>query len=157
MTREDQLYAMNGATLIMLADKLKVKVSCNKTRTALKEAKQNVIERILAAENIKPETPAETDNWEDNSYEEKQKKAAESDKIAENAVNKKEKKFSDVTKKSTGRNAQLEFDGRSQNICAWAKELGISANTLYGRIYKMGWSIEKAFTTPSRKMKKSET
>ena len=46
--------------------------------------------------------------------------------------------------------AQLEFKGKSQNICAWAKELGISANTLYGRIYKMGWSVEKAFTTPSR-------
>lgn len=49
------------------------------------------------------------------------------------------------------RNAQLQFDGRAQNICAWAKELGISANTLYGRIYKMGWSIEKAFTTPTKK------
>ncbi len=47
--------------------------------------------------------------------------------------------------------ALLEFNGKSQNICAWAKELGISANTLYGRIYKMGWSVERAFTTPSRK------
>lgn len=47
----------------------------------------------------------------------------------------------------------LEFDGRSMNIVAWGKELGISANTLYGRIYKMGWSIEKAFTTPGRKSK----
>ena len=46
--------------------------------------------------------------------------------------------------------AQLEFNGKSQNICAWAKELGISANTLYGRIYRMGWSIERAFTTPGR-------
>lgn len=47
--------------------------------------------------------------------------------------------------------ALLEFNGKSQNICTWAKELGISANTLYGRIYKMGWSVERAFTTPSRK------
>ena len=52
---------------------------------------------------------------------------------------------------------QLEFNGKSQNICAWAKELGISANTLYGRIYKMGWSVEKAFTTPSRSSKTSRT
>ena len=51
------------------------------------------------------------------------------------------------------RGALLEFDGRSQNICAWGEELGISPNTLYGRIYKMGWSIERAFTTPSRKTK----
>ena len=49
------------------------------------------------------------------------------------------------------RGALIEFDGKSQNICAWGEELGISPNTLYGRIYKMGWSIEKAFTTPARK------
>lgn len=48
------------------------------------------------------------------------------------------------------RGALLAFNGKEQNICAWAKELGISANTLYGRIYKMGWTIEKAFTTPAR-------
>lgn len=50
MTREDALMAMNGATLIGVADKLGVKAACNKTRTALKEAKANVIARILEAE-----------------------------------------------------------------------------------------------------------
>lgn len=49
------------------------------------------------------------------------------------------------------RGALIEFDGKAQNICAWGEELGISPNTLYGRIYKMGWSVEKAFTTPARK------
>lgn len=43
------------------------------------------------------------------------------------------------------RGALIEYNGKSQNLCAWAKELGISPNTLYGRIYKMGWPIEKAF------------
>jgi hypothetical protein len=52
------------------------------------------------------------------------------------------------------RGAKLEYNGKSQNICKWGEELGISANTLYGRIYKMGWSIEKAFTTPAKKGKK---
>lgn len=51
------------------------------------------------------------------------------------------------------RGALIEYDGKAQNICAWGEELGISANTLYGRIYKMGWSVERAFTTPSRKTK----
>ena len=51
------------------------------------------------------------------------------------------------------RGALIEYDGKSQNICAWGKELGISPNTLYGRIYKMGWTVEKAFTTPARKAK----
>ena len=45
----------------------------------------------------------------------------------------------------------IEFEGKSQNICAWGKELGISPNTLYGRMYSMGWSVERAFTTPSKK------
>lgn len=45
----------------------------------------------------------------------------------------------------------IEFDGKAMNICAWGEELGISPNTLYGRIYKMGWTVEKAFTTPGRK------
>ena len=48
------------------------------------------------------------------------------------------------------RGALIEWNGKSQNICAWGKELGISANTLYGRIYKMGWDVEKAFTTRPR-------
>ena len=51
------------------------------------------------------------------------------------------------------RGALIEFDGRSQNICKWGEELGISPNTLYGRIYKLGWSVERAFTTPSHKTK----
>ena len=50
MTREDELYSMNGATLVKLADKLGVKVACNKTRTQLKEKKENVVNRILEAE-----------------------------------------------------------------------------------------------------------
>lgn len=58
-----------------------------------------------------------------------------------------------VEKPKPKRGALIEFDGRSQNICAWGEELGISANTLYGRIYKMGWSVERAFTTPARKSK----
>lgn len=151
MTRKDQLFAMNGTTLIMLADKLGVKIKCNRTRTSLKEAKQAVIERILAAENASAEQVA-PDNQENNSEEEK---PAEPSRPEKPEANKEENKPSNALKKS-GRNAQLEFDGRSQNICAWAKELGISANTLYGRIYKMGWPIEKAFTTPARQMKKSE-
>lgn len=170
MTREEKLFAMNGATLITIADNLGVKVKCNRTRSGLKEAKSAVIERILAAEKAaeenKPEekeevtpdlTPATDithdqgeDEWEDNSYDEKQEKAAESDKTAEDTVNKKKVAKTGNKGSKPGRGAQLEFDGRSQNICAWAKELGISANTLYGRIYRMGWSIEKAFTTPGR-------
>lgn len=174
MTREEKLYAMNGATLITIADGLGVKVKCNRTRSGLKEAKSAVIERILAAENAAakneteenvhqseevyqpeeiPTPPAELEpeeTWEDDSYDEKQEKAAESDQAAEKEVNKKKAAKTGNKGPKPGRGAQLEYDGRSQNICAWAKELEISANTLYGRIYRMGWPIEKAFTTPGR-------
>lgn len=50
MTREDKLYSMKGDMLIKEADKLGVKVACNKNRAQLKESKQNVIDRILAFE-----------------------------------------------------------------------------------------------------------
>lgn len=58
-----------------------------------------------------------------------------------------------VEKPKPKRGALIEFNGKSQNICKWGEELGISPNTLYGRIYKMNWSVERAFTTPSRKTK----
>lgn len=94
MTREDMLISMNGAMLIGVADKLGVKVACNKTRTALKEAKAKVVARILEAEAAliadeeetkepeKTETPAketpkqETPAKEEKPAEKKTKKTA---------------------------------------------------------------------------------
>jgi len=49
MSRE-KLESMKGAELIAYADKLGVKVSCNRERTGLKESKANVIDKILAFE-----------------------------------------------------------------------------------------------------------
>jgi len=49
------------------------------------------------------------------------------------------------------RGALIEYNGKAQNICAWAKELGVSANTLYSRIYILGWDVEKAFTHKGKK------
>jgi hypothetical protein len=67
---------------------------------------------------------------------------------AEHDVEPKEKK--EGHKPSPKRGALIEWNGKSQNICKWGEELGISPNTLYGRIYKMGWDVEKAFTTRPR-------
>lgn len=151
MTREEKLISMKMVDLVAVAEKLGIKI--NK-----KGSKEKAIEKIIAAEADQ--------NWDDDGKqlekikEEKKAKDAESDTQAENAVNKKKAIFSkdEITnkntppeKKSPGRGALLEYNGEAKNICAWAKELGISANTLYGRIYRMGWSIEKAFETPSRK------
>ncbi len=42
---------------------------------------------------------------------------------------------------------QLTHNGRTMNATQWAKEMGISANTLRSRI-RLGWSVARALTTP---------
>ena len=66
----------------------------------------------------------------------------------EQGVEQKEKK--EGHKPTPKRGALIEWNGKAQNICKWGEELGISPNTLYGRIYKMGWTVDKAFTTRPR-------
>lgn len=44
---KEKLESMKGSELIAYADKLGVKVSCNKERTSLKESKSKVIDKIL--------------------------------------------------------------------------------------------------------------
>lgn len=69
-----------------------------------------------------------------------------SDLTAENPEPKEKSQDQPTETLKPKRGALIEYNGKSQNICAWADELGISANTLYGRLYKLGWSVEKAFT-----------
>lgn len=176
LTREERLWTMKGQDLIKAADKVGVKVKCNRVRTQLKEAKENVIARILEAEHIVEEI---NKTEEEKEQEEKLAKEAEDevkamyggdqeDKDDQDDQSEKNNIYNDqddqddkpadtdgkseqVKRPAPKRGAQLEYDGRSQNICAWAKELGISANTLYGRIYKLGWPVEKAFTTKGKR------
>ena len=42
----------------------------------------------------------------------------------------------------------ITFNGETKHLTQWAKDLGINRGTLYGRIYDLGWPIEKAFTAP---------
>ncbi len=44
-------------------------------------------------------------------------------------------------------NVHLEFDGRTQTLTEWAREIGMAPRTLWARI-NSGWSIERALTTP---------
>ena len=41
------------------------------------------------------------------------------------------------------------FDGRTQVVADWAKELGIPHTTLFMRVNKYNWSVEKALSTPA--------
>ena len=54
------------------------------------------------------------------------------------------------------RGKMIEYNGESKNLNQWAKELGLSGQTLFARIYISNWPIEKAFTTPTKKKKNEE-
>lgn len=126
MTREDKLYSMRMQELIIVAEKLGIKI--NK-----KGAKSIAVEKILEAEHMIEET---------NKISEQEEQEKEDLKAAEKET---KQQVKDQEKLTPKRGALLTYKGKSQNICAWAKELGKSANTLYGRIYNLGWSIEDAF------------
>lgn len=45
-------------------------------------------------------------------------------------------------------NRLITYGGKTMVLSDWAKELSIHRYTLYTRLAELGWSIEKAFTTP---------
>ncbi len=47
-------------------------------------------------------------------------------------------------------NHYIEFNGERMVLMDWAKKLGMPQGTLSSRLGKLGWSIEKALTTPIR-------
>lgn len=50
-----------------------------------------------------------------------------------------------------GRSSQsFYFDGRTQNLGRWARELGIRLDTMCVRLFRLHWPVSKAFTTPVR-------
>ena len=49
---------------------------------------------------------------------------------------------------------QIEFNGQIHILSDWSKITNIPYKTLMKRIYELNWSVEKALTTPPRKMSK---
>ena len=49
------------------------------------------------------------------------------------------------------RNKNITYNGKTQNVTQWADELGINPDTLYSRIFRASWTVEKAFTTKTHK------
>lgn len=45
-------------------------------------------------------------------------------------------------------NVFLEYQGVTQTLAQWAEQLNIASFTLRARIFKYGWPVNKAFTTP---------
>lgn len=173
LTREEKLWTKKDQDLIIAADLCGVKVKCNKVRTKIKEPREEIIARILKAEGEsasqytkETQNPGKLENRkpersENRSSEKDQKFNNISDNIPNNTEVKSNKTTSIKSNKITNiesdknpqpkRGAKIEYNGKSQNIYTWSKELGISVNTLYARIYFLGWSVEKAFTTIPKK------
>ncbi len=65
-----------------------------------------------------------------------------------------------VTKKEQMRNKRtnrfLEFDGRRLTVAEWGEVIGISPLYIWGRIFRMGWSVEEALTIKPKKGFKRE-
>lgn len=55
--------------------------------------------------------------------------------------------LSDAVKQPKRGTGVIEFNGRSQTLSQWAKEIGVTYKVLHNRIYTRGWSIERALTT----------
>lgn len=51
---------------------------------------------------------------------------------------------------NTRTNRMLSFNGKTQTMAQWARELGIQKTTLHARFNLYGWSVERALTTPVR-------
>ena len=166
MTREDKLYSMTGKTLIMKADELGVKVNCNKARTALKEAKSKIIERILEAES---KIEASTEEFTSEEAEEIEARVAcgetidgamqtiieGSETIAEKLQAESEGVSEEPKEKPKARNKkpnlklkELTYNGETKSIREWAKELEMPLQTLYDRINRNGWTVKEAIEIP---------
>lgn len=70
---------------------------------------------------------------------------AETEEAAQN-----ESETTEETKKNKKQDL-IEYNGKTQNLSQWAKELGIPGQTLYARLHISNWPVEKAFTTPIKK------
>lgn len=42
----------------------------------------------------------------------------------------------------------LTFEGRTLSLSEWAREIGVPRHTLRYRLHHLGWTVERAFTTP---------
>lgn len=64
-----------------------------------------------------------------------------------------------VSRKEQARNREtsvdITYDGRTQCVSAWEEELGFKHGTLWMRLYKYNWPVDKAMTEPIKDVKRA--
>lgn len=53
-------------------------------------------------------------------------------------------------------NLRLEHNGKTQNLAAWCRELSLPYSQIHNRIYKLGWSFERAISEPVHAEKRNK-
>ena len=90
------------------------------------------VEEVTAYEIDNPDGDEVTANEVDEEIEDEQPEEDESKEV----------------KRPSLRINEIEFNGKTQSLRAWAEELEMPWPTLYDRINRNGWTIEEALTIP---------
>ena len=49
---------------------------------------------------------------------------------------------------NTRRNVVITYNGKTQTLLEWVEELGLDYKRVHNRLFKLGWTFERAITTP---------
>lgn len=60
----------------------------------------------------------------------------------------------DVQSNNKRNNVYLEYNGMKKSITEWEKYLGLKEGVIKARVQRLGWTAEKAITTPVKETKK---
>lgn len=143
---------MTSKELKEMAKELKVKNWWTLKKTELIAEIQKIQNVQVESEEVNDENIVEESTEAPESTENKLMPMHGIDKLEELA-----KEYSQPAEKKSKRKEDLiEYNGKTQSLSAWAKELGMPGQTLYARLRISNWPVEKAFTTPSRRKNKDD-
>lgn len=137
MTREEKLITMNRQTLKDIAERHGLKVKS-------KDSTDKIRKMILKFEG---EAAAPAPSRASTSAPMRASEKTDAKAKAEDAL----KKTRGEKRVGPAARIVITHNGKTQGMCAWAREIGIHPNLLYYRI-KAGWPTEKALT-PAREKK----
>ena len=120
--------------------------------------KAELIAEIQKIQGAVESTPVEVDDKNIDEAVENAQVESENDNEESNVdeSSNKSKSVQEAPKTSNKKVDLIEYNGKTQSLSAWARELNMPGQTLYARLHISNWSVEKAFTTPSRRKKIEE-